>query len=208
MCLRYPVSATSAVRCVPDSAVSVPSPSPWVAMATVPTRAASMNASRPTPSGLTTPAPVMTTRRSGQSARRPGSRPRTSAQLFPPKAKEFDTATSTAAGHDTLGTTSRRNAAGSATLTVGGSTPSRSASTLTAASIAPAAPSVCPIWDLVLLIGGGPPSPAAPAPNHPVPAEPAPDDSAPAVGAPAKRASTALVSALSLAGVPVPWPLM
>jgi hypothetical protein len=150
------------------------------ATATVPARMASRNAPRPLPSGDTRPTPVTTTRWRGGAGASPGSRPSTRAQLLPPNANELDTTTFTSALRATCGTMSRVSASGSATLTVGGRTPSRTASTHTAASIAPAAPRVWPICDLVLLIGGGEPS---------------------------KSASAAFVSALSLAGVPVPWPL-
>lgn len=100
---------------------------------------------------------------------------------MPPNAKELETTTFSSCGRDRLGTMSRGSSRVSSTLTVGGSTPSRSAITQVAASMAPAAPSIWPTCDLVLLIG--------------------------AAVRPANRASTALVSALSLVGVPVPWPL-
>ena len=110
---------------------------------------------------------------------------------MPPKAKELDTTTLMSCCRATLGTMSRcglpalegcDSVCGSATLIVGGSTPSRSARVLTAASIAPAAPSMWPTCDLVLLIGIF-------------------------FSTPANSASMALGSELSLAGVPVPCAL-
>src|SRR5690554_758581 len=70
-----------------------------------------------------------------------------------PKPKELDKTTRTSDLRQVLGTRSRSQpSSGLSRLIVGGSTPSRMASSEKIASTAPAAPSKCPVMDLVLLI--------------------------------------------------------
>src|SRR5450432_2645404 len=72
--------------------------------------------------------------------------------LVPPKPNEFDRATSTGVWRAVCGTKSRSQPSpGLSRLIVGGATLSRIASTQKIASIPPAAPSRCPVIDLVEL---------------------------------------------------------
>ena len=127
----------------------------------------------------------MTTRRSAGFARSPGFPDSTSAQLLPPNANELDTTTSSSCARDRFGDHVRRGrVAGSSTFTVGGSTWSRMASTHTAASHRSGGAEHVPDLDFVLL------------------------DRRSARGRRRTERRWPWVSALSLAGVPVPWPLM
>ena len=133
--------------------------------------------------------PVMHTRRGEAAATAAGGGPpprsgsrSTTAALLPPNAKEFDTTTPVGRSAATSGMMSSPlgERVTPAVLAVGGWTPSRTASAQTTASIAPAAPRVWPIIDLVELTGGG--------------------------GSNSSR--IAFGSTQSLVGVPVPCPLM
>src|SRR3989441_7422030 len=107
-----------------------------------------------------------------------------SVTLCPPNPKEFESATSTCRFTALFGAESRSQAgSGVNWLMVGGTTPVWTTSAHTAASTAPAAPSMCPVIDLV----DPKISLRACAPN---------------------TAFTAAVSAASPCGVDVPWALI
>src|SRR5262249_41286933 len=79
-----------------------------------------------------------------------------SAVLVPPKPKALESATFTRHSRARLGMTSIGHAGScSSTLTVGGKMARVKASTVKMASAAPAAPSMCPVIDLVADGGGG-----------------------------------------------------